>query len=252
MSPISIAGTKTALRAGLTASFLASGGTAPYTYSVDPNGAGGTVDPSGNYQAPAATPTDPRRFYDFVRAKDSAGATAAVPILVGAPWQLVGEVIQQELGLALDRWFFWNQKAFQPKDDLLYVPIGIAFQKPYSSGKFPSGAATQAGPGADQVTKFTAVQATLDIHLISRGLDAINRLPEVFTALCGPYSEQQQEANGFFLARLPHQATDLSGLDGDAIPYHYVVSIDMMYQFTQVVSPDYYGTLPTPTILTNS
>ena len=250
---LTIAGTKTALLPGLTASFMASNGTAPYAYSVVPGGAGGTIDQNGNYTAPPKLGSSPRQYYDQIQVTDGAQSTASVYILVGTPWMLVGEIIVSALYLPLDRLWFWNQKQDMPMDDRIFIAISIPIQKPYSSGSFPSGNPVgQGGPGADQVTKYCAVAATLDLHIYSRGTDALNRLPEVFMALSGPYSQQQQDANGFYLAKLPHNAVDVSDVDGDAIPYHYVVSVDMIYTQTLVIQPDYFGTLPTPQIIYNS
>jgi hypothetical protein len=256
---MTLVGTKTALLPGLTASFAAAGGTAPYSYSVvqyqpGVTGAGGSIDPvSGLYTAPASMPLDPRNFYDQVVATDSSNppVTAKAFVMIGQPWMLVGEIILRVLGLPIDRLWFWKQKVQMPKDPGLFIAISIPHQKPFSSGNFPSGQTTQNGPGADLVTKYSAVQATLDIHLYSRNLEALNRLPEVFMALAGPYSETQQETNGFYLAKLPHNAVDMSEVDGDAIPYHYVVTVEMMYTVTKQISPDYYSTVAAPTITTN-
>src|SRR4051812_24524825 len=108
---LTLRASKSALGPGLTASFLGSGGTEPYTYSVLPDGAGGTINSStGLYTAPAAVNGDPRLSTDTIMVTDSLAATATLPILVTDPLGLFCEVIQRELALADGRVYLWDQK----------------------------------------------------------------------------------------------------------------------------------------------
>ena len=237
---ISLQGTKSALAPGLQASFLASGGTGPYTYSVSGRG---VIDPvTGLYTAPA-TVADTSPFFDTVTAIDSLGATASAQIVTCNPWMLLIEIIQRTLNLDKQMIWFENQKFFEPENALagMWVVLMFPSLKAFSSGLHPVGTPTgNNGPGWDVTEKFANFSGPVDIHIMSRDLSALNRKEEVVMALTGPYARNQQEANSFYIARLPHNIIDLSVQDGDSIPWHFVLTVEMQYATTRTFSPDYY------------
>jgi len=99
-----LAQSMTAVAANIQASFVAQGGTAPYTYAVlgadHGGGAGGTINAStGVYRAPAAVQSDARLLYDVIEATDSLGAKARSRILVGHVFMLFCDIIQNQMGL---------------------------------------------------------------------------------------------------------------------------------------------------------
>jgi len=259
---LAIIGTKSALLPNNTASFIGTGGTGPYTYSVAPfvlnmSGAGGTINSStGLYTAPATVQTSPRNFYDQVIVTDSATPTpntATANVLVGYPWMLVADILITALSLTLDRVYFWNVKDNMPKDNSMFLVIAMPRQKPIASNNYPSGTAIdEGGPGWSQATSWTQVNSTLDIHVYSRGLDALYRLPEIFAALQGQYCRNQQRACGFYLSKVPHNAVDVSGIDGAAIPYHYVISLECIWTFSYTQAPPYWATFAEPEILVSN
>ena len=125
---LALAQSKTALAINLTASFLASGGSSPYAYSVLPGGAGGAIDSStGLYTAPAVVPSDPSLLYDTIQVTDSLAATASAQILVGTPLLLFCEILQRQLGLANGRVFIWDQKIFNPPITVFISPFQFQF-----------------------------------------------------------------------------------------------------------------------------
>ncbi|HVN66742.1 MAG TPA: hypothetical protein VMT55_00090 [Candidatus Sulfotelmatobacter sp.] len=252
---MTIAGSKSALRPGLQASFGAQGGTAPYVFSCSPyvagvSGAGGTIDPAtGLYTAPPTVRTDQRNFYDQVTVTDSTGAKATTSILVGWSWMMVLDVLRQDLGLDPEHCYFWDQKINMPEDSSLILVVGISRAKPLASNLVAAGDPVEGGgPGWDQVTSYTQVNSSLDIHVYSRGMDASFRLAEVFASLQSPYSRTQQSANGFYLSKIPRNAVDASLIDGAAIPYHYVVSCEMIWTHSKTLTPPYYTQFPQPVV----
>jgi hypothetical protein len=260
VSDLTIQGTKTALGPGLTASFGAQGGTPPYSYSLAPfvqgkQGAGGSIDSaSGLYTAPSEVNKDPRNFYDTVIATDSSSPvlTAQTTILVGRPWNLLCEIFQKELGLPTNRVWTWNQKQDMPQDGKMFIILERPRSKPIGSGVMPVGTPVgPGGPGYNSTKIWSMVSATLDIHLYSRSNEADDRQAEVFAALTGPYCRSQQEANGFYLASVPQNSVDISGVDGTAIPYHFVISVIMMYKFEKVIAPPYFDDVPKPAEIFN-
>ena len=246
---VSLTQTKTALSPGLTASFLAIGGTAPYIYSVRSGGAGGTIDSStGLYSAPLAYNSAVENLYDVIQAKDSVGALATSSILVGNPLLLFCEIIQNQLGLDNDHVYLWDQKIFQPIDSTMYVAVSVPRVKPFGNNFSLDGS----GSGLNAI-QSTNVMATLDIDVISRGPDARDRKEEVILALFSVYSQQQQEINSFSIGKLPPGSSfiNLSSIDGAAIPYRYKISVNMQYTFSKVVAVPYFDTFPGPTVTTN-
>lgn len=251
---LTLFGTKSALAPGLTASFLGQGGTPPYAYAVQGGGPGGTIDPgTGLYTAPASV-ANVSPFSDTVIVTDSAMATALATILIGNPWMLLLEILQRSLNLDPQLLAFENQKWFEPENALkgMWVVLMFPSLKTFASGLHPTGPPVGAGgPSWDITEKWANFSGPVDIHLISRDLSALNRKEELVMALTGPYSRQQQTANSFYIARIPHNIVDISGVDGDDIPYHFVASVEMQYGTTKVFVPDYYNTFPTPQIVVN-
>lgn len=237
--PLSITQTAYAVGPLVPASFLAVGGTAPYVYEVLPDGAGGAIDDeTGEYFAPAIVSPDPRKTYDTIKVTDAAAATATAQILVGTPLILFCEIIQREMGLARDRVMIWDQKLPQPKDNDLWVAVSEVSSKPFGNNN------RTAGVGSDlQSQAYVSMQSMLDIDVISRGPAARLRKEEVLLALNSIYSQQQQEINGFYIAKLPPSGgfRNLSEVDGAAIPYRFKISIMIQYCVSKNKTVDYFN-----------
>ncbi len=233
----------TAIAANMLASFLAIGGTAPYTYSVIGGGAGGTINSStGQYTAPAIASSSPNQAYDTVQVVDSTSSVATAQILVGTPLILFCDIIQTGLGLASGRVYLWNQKLMQPIDNSIYIAISVPSCKPFGVGnQSVNGMQSQA----------VNMQASVDIDIISRGPAARDQKELVILALSSVYAEQQQEANSFYISQLPSAFIDLSHIDGAAIPYRYRISCKIIYCVTQTQSEAYFNTFASPTVYTN-
>ncbi len=239
-----------ALIPGLTSSFLASGGTPAYTYSVRPNGAGGTINSStGLYTAPASVGTTLPKLYDTIQVTDSLGAIAKAQILVGTPLLLFCEILQNQLSLPQGRVYLWDQKIFQPTDSGLYIAVSMVRCKPFGNVIEFDGASS--GLKGKQ---FMAMQGTLDIDIISRDSEARDQKELVLLALNSVYSQQQQEINAFSIGRLPAgaQFINLSMIDGAAIPYRYKISVNMLYQVSLTKQVQYFDTFQTVSVATNA
>jgi GGDEF domain-containing protein len=244
--PLGLTQSATAVGAGITASFLASGGTAPYTYAVLPGGAGGSIDSDGIYTAPAVVPTDPATQYDTIQVTDDDAATATAPILVGTPLLLFCEVIQREMGLSNGRVYLWDQKLNQPADSGLYIAVAVVNCKPFANVNRQSSSGTQS-------EQFVSMLALLDINIISRSAAARDRKEEIILALNSIYAQQQQEANSFYIAKLSPLAgfVNLSEVDGAAIPYRYKISVNIQYAYKKTSALQYFENF-TDTIYTDT
>lgn len=241
----------TAIAPGITVSFLGLGGTSPYTYAVSPIpvGPGGTINSStGVYTAPVAPSNPPISAYDTIVVTDNVGATVTSQIFVGTPLQLVCDVISTGMGLAPGRTFLWDQKIFQPTDDDLYIVVGIQRCRIFGNTKQYNG-----GDSGLSCTQYANMQATLDINAISRGPAARDRKEQILMALYSDYAEQQMEANSFFIGSLPagSQFINISHPDGAAIPYRFVISVNIQYTVATTAPVSYFSTFQTPQVATN-
>jgi hypothetical protein len=186
---------------------------------------------------------------DIVQARDSLGAIATASITVGNALILFCDIIQNQMALDSRHIYLWDQKILQPTDEKLYVAVSVPTCRPF--GNTISYDGTGSGLNAIQ---YVNMMATVDVDIISRGPAARDQKEFVLMALNSTYSEQQQEANSFYISRLPagNRFINLSEIDGAAIPYRYKISMAMQYTVTNVQAVSYFNVFATPEVATNS
>lgn len=227
-------------------SFLALGGTGPYAYSIAAGGAGGTINAStGIYIGPAYFNSNPKENTDIIIVEDAAGDSAKARILVGSPLLLFCDILQQGLGIPQNKVYLWDQKIMQPTDYGLYVAVSVASAKPFGNSNSFSGA-------DNTQDQFVSMMATIDMDIISRGPDARDRKEEVILALNTQYSQQQQNANSFYIGQLSNRFINLSDVDGAAIPYRYRISVNMQYLYQKQMPAQYYDDFSGPDVIENA
>lgn len=240
----------TAISPGMIAFFLATGGTPPFTYTVLPGGAGGSIGAStGNYTAPTVMGSTPATLYDTIQVSDSLAATATASLLVGNALFLFCDIIQKEMGLADGRVWLWEQKIFQPIDSDLYIAISVLNPRPFGNTIKPD--PTTGWANAIQTVNMLA---RLSIDIMSRGPSARDRKEEVILALNSIYSQYQQDANSFSIGRIPAgaQFNNLSVVDGAAIPYRFQIPVNIQYAFTKTKAVPYFDTFADVQVNTNA
>lgn len=249
---ISLGQTLTAVTAGITSSFGATGGVAPYTYSVLPNGAGGTINSStGLYKAPTTVPSNPINRYDTIKVVDSTPITpltTTAKILVGWPVHLLMEILWNQLSIPSNRVYLFDQKIFQFSDSGLYIAVSVLRNKVFGNTRSFDGSLTNSNE-----LQSINIQSTLGIDIMSRSTDALFRKEEVIMALNSDYAESQQEANSFLIGKIPPGAefTNLSNIDGAAIPYRFHIGCNLQYFVRKTVAVPSYGTFQTVAVTTN-
>lgn len=242
---ITLAQSYTAIAPNLTSSFAASGGTAPYVYSVRPGGTGGTINSStGLYTAPAVVSENPLILYDMVQVKDNVGAIAVSSILVGTPLLLFCEIIQNQMNLPNGRVYLWDQKITEPSDSGLFIAVSLLSLKPFGNNNFIDSNGNQ--------NQSVNINATLSVDIISRGPEARDKKELVILAFQSVYAQQQQEANSFYIGKISTSFANLSEVDGAAIPYRYNISVQMQYFVTMVQSAEYFNTFATTSVTTEA
>jgi len=232
---------------GVPTPFQSSGGTAPYTYSVLPNGAGGTINTStGVYTAPLLAQCNPSQAFDTIQAVDSLGAKSTAQIFVCNTLQLVLDIVLNYMGLSSDRGWLWDQKIDEPEDYNLFVVLTEVFNKVFGNSK--SSISTDSGLASFQFTNF---YSSVQVDLKSRGTAAREQKELLLMAFKSDYSQSQQEANSFKIGTLPTTMVSVSTQDGAAIPYRFSVTIGVTYQVSKQISVPYYDTFSGPTVATN-
>lgn len=244
---LSVSQSATAITAYGVASFLGAGGAEPYLYEVVPGGAGGTIDPTtGAYIGPSSASSDPNFSYDTVRVTDYASEVVTTQIMVGTPLLLFAEIIQQEMGLTQERVALWDQKLFMPRDTGLWIAISVPSCKPFANVN------RHAENGGDlDSQQYISMQATVMVDVMSRGPAARDRKEEVVMAVMSDYATRQQDANSFYISKIPSPFTNLSQLDGTAIPYRYQITFKMIYAVPKTRPAEYFEEFEDPTISTD-
>lgn len=210
--------------------FQGTGGVEPYSYSVLPGGAGGSIDPvTGVYTSPDAFGIDTIEVTD----SDLVPATAQATINVLSAIQLFCDVIRTELELDADQVYIYNQKFDIPVDDRLYIAVGVLVPKPFSNtNRFLS------DTNEKQSANF---QCMMSVNILSKSMEALHRKEEVIMALNSTYAQSQMEANSFYIAPLSTSFVNLSEMDGPAIPFRFNISVNMQYFVTKSKSVPYYN-----------
>lgn len=233
-----------ALAVGRRTSLQGSGGVEPYVYSVQPGGAGGSINASsGIYTAPLEMSDDPAKATDTVIVTDADDVTAEYSVLVTDPLGLVCDIIQNQMGLDDGRVYLWDQKIFEPTDSGIFIAVGVLKTKPFANNMEP----VPSGGGMTAIGSINTM-ATLTIDVISRSYEAVRRKDEILLALGSLYSQSQQEANSFSIGRLPAagQFVNLSNVDGAAIPYRFQIAVNVQYFVTIQKNADYFDDFNNP------
>lgn len=220
--------------------FGATGGTAPYTYSLSSDPSGGSIDPSsGLYTSGSAN------CIDTIRVTDSTSAYVETEIAVMYPLGLVCDIIQTSMGLSQGQVYMWDQKVNIPVDSRLYVAVGIQSCKPFGNRpKYQGGSSTSIN------IQSINMLATVSIDILSRSTLALDLKEQVLMALTSNYAEQQMELNSFFIAGIPTSLVNVSQVDGTAIPFRFQFLCNMQYFSVLPQAIDYYDVFSTPVVTT--
>lgn len=160
----------------------------------------------------------------------------------------VCDIIQQEMGLENDQVYLWDQKINVPNDLRLYVAVAVITAKPFANlnRTFQD---EETGQYVEQQT--VNMQATLQIDVHSRSPLARDRKEEILMALNSTLAQQYQEAEGFYIARIPTAFVNLSEIEGAAIPYRFNISVAIQYKVSKTKCLPFYDTFQDATLVTD-
>jgi len=203
--PLSLTVSTPYVTIGSKAVFSAQGGVAPYTYSI--KSGDGSIDSGGVFTATANDIGE-----TVIKVVDSSGAIKTQSIKIVTFLHLIAHILKYEMGLSSDQVYIYNQKLFIPKDERIYISIGLESSKIIGAkSKFDNGVESRA------VSNFN----TIKIDLFSKSIDALIRKDEVIASLGGIFSQNVQTANSFRISTVPQSVTNLSQVDGTAIPFRF-------------------------------
>ena len=227
----------TALGLGCFINLAPTNGTAPYSYALKANGAGGTlVIPedgfSVTYTAPSNLPAS-GVCVDTIQVTDAQEATAEVSLIVGDYLTIICDILAHEMDMA-GRVFLYNQKFMKPTDEKPYIVVSVQHTRPRGNN-------VQCAMINGVYCSIASVPsaAIVGIDIISRSLAALERKDEIPVALASVYSQQQQSRCGFQLAK-SIVMQNLSDLDGDAMLYHFHGDVTAFYGKTYIKPVDYF------------
>lgn len=245
---ISVSG-KRKIGYGIQSLFEATGGVEPYTFSLVA-GSLGSITPEGLYTAPESRIDFQKSVRATVRVVDSTPGTPLETTFVVSVMNalgLLGDVIADFMGISNGQIMIYNQKYNIPQDEKLYIAINVVSNKPYGnikkyetiSGQFCS-------------VQYINNSTVIDLDVMSRTIEALERKEEVLIALKSDYSINQQAFNSFNISTLPQSFVNLTSEEGPAMMYRFKISIALQYSVRRVKQVDYYDQFPEPQILTDA
>lgn len=232
--PLQILPTRLAIAKNRTYPFGAKGGSEPYRYARL-TGVGSIDEESGVFSS------GNQSGVSTIQVIDSRDTRSEIEVKVGHPIELFCDILQQELGLSEGRAYVYNNKINAPKDDGIYIAVGVVSDKPFGSS-----IRCEEDDEGDFVSKQAInMRALLDVNVISRGPEALYRKEEVILALNSLYSEQQQNLNSFRVFSIPSQFNNISQEDGAAIPYRFAITVAVQYMVTKNKAVPYFDSFET-------
>lgn len=153
--------------------------------------------------------------------------------------KLVCDVLKNQMSLANDQIWIYNQKINIPKDSRLYVIVSRVSSQQYAAGKYHTlGVSTSS-------TTHQHVQERVRIDLLSANQDAVERSQEVIGALSSDYAEEIANANGLRFPRVPSSVLDTSAAEMTQMLYRTTIELSILRAYTQTKTVAFYDTFET-------
>lgn len=137
---------------------------------------------------------------------------------------VICDLVKEQLGLAQNRVWIYNQKARIPDSPGLFVEVVFNRARPFGA------TSVCCDDSAGNFTEYqsTNVQETYTIELYSRDESAFDRAPEVIFALTGVLAQQAQETYGFKFGDIPTDFHDLSFIEASARLFRQAISFNAL------------------------
>jgi hypothetical protein len=168
------------------------------------------------------------------------------------PIKVVADILLNELvelDLKPDQVLLYNQKFDIPADDRPYLSVSVLGTRTFgASTRYENDAESNELIESQNINR----QEMLSILFYSRGNSARVWNWLIPAALVSTYSEQQQEANGIKISKVPSSMTDQSEQDGTAILNRFALTIHVLAAYHRTKPVPFYDSFPGPAVITNS
>ena len=161
---------------------------------------------------------------------------------------LLAGLLQQQLGLANNRVYLYNQKWNIPPDDGLFIVVNFTGEKVFSSTY-----QTVNNPvtGNLDETKTTNVRETYTVNLFSRNAEAVQRKHEITFAVHSTAAQQLAEKYSLQFAPVPTFVTDTSSLEASAELNRTSITLQILRAYSQTNTCQFYDTFSEAALITN-
>ena len=159
----------------------------------------------------------------------------------GLAEQIIVNILKQEMALDAGQIWIRDQNKQFPKDDRLYLIVGMVNSQPISA----TNEIVSSDTGMTEKQKIVS-RDDIQIDIVSRSNDAITRRYEILAALASVYSQQMQEKNQFKVFRIPVNFSNTGDAEGGSRLNRFSVTIPchVWYIKEKVLSSpngDYYN-----------
>jgi hypothetical protein len=158
--------------------------------------------------------------------------------------QLLVNIIKQEMVLPDAAVWIRDQNAVIPKDNGLYVVVGMVSAFPTANSTRMLDVTVGMTVEEHQISEVQMME-NIQIDIFSSSNSALMRSWEIIAAMQSFYSQQQQEKNNFKIFRIPRSFLDTSSAEGGTILNRYTITVPCLTWYrkdTVITSPlgDYY------------
>lgn len=154
-------------------------------------------------------------------------------------------ILIEEMGIASNSIWIRDQNVTLPKDDGLFIVLGMVDSKTTSVTNTPF---EEDGVLKEKITVI--MRENIQIDLFSRNTDALTRRWEIQAAFKSVYSTQVQEANKFKIFSLASSFVNSSATEGAEIINKFSIIIPVLVWYAKskaisTVNGDYYDSFTT-------
>lgn len=143
------------------------------------------------------------------------------------------KIIQTQMALSNDQVWIYDQKRNIPVTSNLWVVVRFLTGRVFGNNSIVD-------PLTGLETQSSYMNGVFAIDIFSKDISALARKEEIVMALVSQFSQRQQELYAFKIARTPIAFTDLSAVEGPAIPYRFSINVQVQYVTKLQRSVDYY------------
>lgn len=145
--------------------------------------------------------------------------------------QVLADIIKKSVGLTDDQIWIYNQRHNIPSTSGLFVVISRVALKIYGNNSVQSG---------DTLSTGQWCQESLAINLLSKNLEAVERVPEVLGALVSPLSVFVQQQTGISIAKVPQSVVDTSSLEGAGMLFRTTITLQVLSAYEQTSGATFF------------